>query len=53
MQFNFVVSTNVRAVLLWERHGFAVVGRSSTTSAKLHQHRTHRARRLGDFANLI
>ena len=27
MQFNFVVSTNVRAVRLWERHGFAVVGR--------------------------
>ena len=27
MQFNFVVSTNTRAVALWERFGFAVVGR--------------------------
>ena len=27
MQFNFVVSTNVRAVHLWESLGFAVVGR--------------------------
>ena len=27
MQFNFVVATNVRAVKLWERLGFAVVGR--------------------------
>lgn len=27
MQFNFVVSTNIRAVWLWERLGFAVVGR--------------------------
>lgn len=27
MQFNFVVSTNTRAVKLWERAGFAVVGR--------------------------
>ena len=27
MQFNFVVSTNTRAVALWERMGFAVVGR--------------------------
>jgi RimJ/RimL family protein N-acetyltransferase len=27
MQFNFVVSTNERAVRLWERLGFAVVGR--------------------------
>ncbi len=27
MQFNFVVSTNVRAVALWTRLGFAVVGR--------------------------
>ncbi len=27
MQFNFVVSTNVRAVALWERMGFGVVGR--------------------------
>ena len=27
MQFNFVVSTNVRAVRLWESQGFAVVGR--------------------------
>lgn len=27
MQFNFVVSSNVRAVALWEAMGFAVVGR--------------------------
>jgi len=27
MQFNFVVSTNERAVRLWERLGFVVVGR--------------------------
>jgi ribosomal protein S18 acetylase RimI-like enzyme len=27
MQFNFVVSTNERAVRLWERFGFRVVGR--------------------------
>ncbi|MDO9426737.1 MAG: N-acetyltransferase [Methylobacterium sp.] len=27
MQFNFVVSTNTRAVALWQRLGFAVVGR--------------------------
>jgi ribosomal protein S18 acetylase RimI-like enzyme len=27
MQFNFVVATNVRALLLWEGMGFAVVGR--------------------------
>src|SRR5438270_7480138 len=27
MQFNFVVSTNVRAVALWEAFGFEVVGR--------------------------
>jgi ribosomal protein S18 acetylase RimI-like enzyme len=27
MQFNFVVSTNVRAVQLWEAFGFAIVGR--------------------------
>jgi ribosomal protein S18 acetylase RimI-like enzyme len=27
LQFNFVVSTNERAVRLWERLGFAVVGR--------------------------
>ena len=27
MQFNFVVSTNERAVRLWQRLGFAVVGR--------------------------
>lgn len=27
MQFNFVVSTNTRAVALWERMGFDVVGR--------------------------
>ena len=27
MQFNFVVSSNERAVRLWQRCGFAVVGR--------------------------
>jgi len=27
MQFNFVVSTNQRAIETWERYGFAVVGR--------------------------
>lgn len=27
MQFNFVVSTNQRAVRLWQRHGFEIVGR--------------------------
>jgi ribosomal protein S18 acetylase RimI-like enzyme len=27
MQFNFVVSTNERAVRLWQEHGFEVVGR--------------------------
>jgi len=26
MQFNLVVSTNERAIRLWQRHGFAVVG---------------------------
>ena len=27
MQFNFVVSSNAGAVRLWQRHGFAIVGR--------------------------
>jgi ribosomal protein S18 acetylase RimI-like enzyme len=27
MQFNFVVSTNTRAIALWESMGFEVVGR--------------------------
>jgi ribosomal protein S18 acetylase RimI-like enzyme len=27
MQFNFVVSTNARAIALWKRLGFAIVGR--------------------------
>jgi ribosomal protein S18 acetylase RimI-like enzyme len=27
MQFNFVVSTNTRAVALWESFGFEIVGR--------------------------
>jgi ribosomal protein S18 acetylase RimI-like enzyme len=27
MQFNFVVSTNERAVRLWQSLGFAIVGR--------------------------
>ena len=26
MQFNAVVSTNHRAVALWQRHGFSIVG---------------------------
>lgn len=27
MQFNFVVSTNAAALRVWEKHGFAIVGR--------------------------
>lgn len=27
MQFNFVISTNLRAIALWQRFGFEVVGR--------------------------
>lgn len=27
IQFNFVVATNAAAIRVWERHGFAVVGR--------------------------
>jgi RimJ/RimL family protein N-acetyltransferase len=27
MQYNFVVSTNERAIRLWEKHGFEIVGR--------------------------
>jgi L-amino acid N-acyltransferase YncA len=27
MQFNFVIASNERAVRLWARHGFAIVGR--------------------------
>jgi len=27
MQFNFVVSTNLRAIALWRRLGFEIVGR--------------------------
>lgn len=27
MQFNFVVSTNERAIRLWQRFGFEIVGR--------------------------
>jgi len=27
MQFNFVAATNEGAVRLWQRHGFAIVGR--------------------------
>jgi ribosomal protein S18 acetylase RimI-like enzyme len=37
MQFNFVVATNERAVRLWERLGFAVVGRLPG----VFRHRTH------------
>lgn len=36
MQFNFVVSSNERAVRLWERMGFAVVGR---LPGAFHHHR--------------
>jgi 8-oxo-dGTP pyrophosphatase MutT (NUDIX family)/ribosomal protein S18 acetylase RimI-like enzyme len=39
MQFNFVVSTNERAVQLWQRLGFSIVGRSP---------RGFRHRELGD-----
>ena len=35
MQFNAVVSTNHRAVALWKRHGFAIVG----TVPKAYKHR--------------
>jgi len=35
MQFNAVVSTNHRAVALWQRHGFAIVG----TVPKAYKHR--------------
>jgi ribosomal protein S18 acetylase RimI-like enzyme/8-oxo-dGTP pyrophosphatase MutT (NUDIX family) len=44
MQFNFVVSTNTRAVALWERLGFAIVGRSP---------RGFRHRDLGDVDALV
>lgn len=27
MQYNFVVETNIGAIRLWQRHGFAIVGR--------------------------
>ena len=27
MQFNFVVATNSRAIALWQRFGFEIVGR--------------------------
>lgn len=27
MQFNFVIATNTGAIALWEKHGFATVGR--------------------------
>ena len=27
MQYNLVVATNERAVRLWKKHGFAIVGR--------------------------
>ena len=36
MQFNAVVSTNERAVALWQRHGFAIIG----TVPKGYKHRT-------------
>lgn len=37
MQYNFVVSTNERAVALWERHGFRIVG----TLPNAFEHPTH------------
>ena len=36
MQFNAVVSTNHRAVALWKRHGFAIIG----TVPRAYKHRT-------------
>jgi ribosomal protein S18 acetylase RimI-like enzyme len=36
MQFNAVVSTNDRAVALWKRHGFAIIG----TVPRGYKHRT-------------
>ncbi len=36
MQFNAVVSTNRRAVALWQRHGFAIIG----TVPRAYKHRT-------------
>ena len=36
MQFNLVVASNERAVRLWQRLGFAVVG--TLTRAFMHQH---------------
>ena len=33
MQFNFVVATNKRAIALWEKLGFAIVGTVPATSA--------------------
>ncbi len=35
MQFNAVVSTNHRAVALWKRHGFAIIG----TAPRAYKHR--------------
>lgn len=35
MQFNAVVSTNHRAVALWQRHGFTIIG----TAPKAYKHR--------------
>src|SRR5216683_481376 len=35
MQFNFVVSTNARAVALWRRFGFEIVGRVPDASRHL------------------
>ncbi len=37
MQFNFVVSTNTRAVNLWQQMGFTIIG----VSPKSYQHLTH------------
>ncbi len=41
MQFNFVVSTNERAVALWQRFGFGIVGR--LPEAFLHLRRQSRS----------
>ena len=37
MQFNFVVSTNERAIALWKRHGFSIIG----ISPKAYNHAQH------------
>jgi len=50
MQFNFVVSSNERAVRLWQRLGFAVVGRVPQAFA---HPRLGFARRAGDAPRAV